>query len=84
MTALLIALAGYLGGDLLGLLLARAGIGGFGAIAARTAAKSAPTIVKAALDRLLRRADRDLPDSELDQHQSDREILKSASKDWFN
>jgi len=84
MTTVLLSIVGYLGGDFLGLILAKAGIGGFGAIAARTAAKGAPAIVKAALDRLLKRADRDLPDAELAEHQSDRDIVKAAAKDWFN
>ena len=84
MTAVLLSIIGYLGGDFLGLILAKAGIGGFGAVAARVGVKSAPAIAKAAFERLLRRADRDLPDAELAEHQADRDVIKAASKDWFN
>jgi len=84
MTALLLAIIGYLGGDLFGLILAKAGIGGFGAVVARAGAKSAPAIAKAALERLIKRSDRDLPDAELGEHQADRDIVKAAAKDWFN
>lgn len=79
MSAVLLSIVGYLGGDFLGLILARLGLGGFGAVAAR----GAPALVKAALDRLLKRADRDLPDAELTEHQADRDIVKAAAKDWF-
>lgn len=83
MTTVLVSVLGYLGGDLLGLALARFGLAGFGGAATRAAAKSAPALVKAALDRLVKRADRDLPDAELAEHQSDRDIVRAASKDWF-
>ncbi|TXH46028.1 MAG: hypothetical protein E6Q97_30480 [Desulfurellales bacterium] len=83
MSALILTIVGYLGGDFLGLILARLGIGGFGAVAAKAAAKGAPAIVRAALERILKRSDRDLPDAELGEHQADRDLIKAASKDWF-
>ncbi len=82
MNGILLSLLGYLGGDLLAAILARLGIRGF-VPPAGSARKGASAPAKSALDRLLARADRDLPDAELAQHLHDRETVKAASRDWF-
>ncbi len=83
MSTVLLTILGYLGGDLVGLILARLGVSGFGAIAARKAAQAAPSLVRSALERILHRSDRDLPDAERSQHQTDRELVRAAAGDWF-